>query len=58
MNNDLQILPLTRSSGDISRFLEVSYHIYQNDPHWVAPLLMDLKKVFTDSNPLFHHARM
>jgi hypothetical protein len=58
MSNDIQIIPLARTSRDISRFLEVSYGIYQNDPHWVAPLLMDLKKVFTDANPLFQHAQM
>jgi len=58
MNNDVQIIALSRSSRDISRFLEVSYAIYRNDPHWVAPLLMDLKKVFTDANPLFAHAQM
>jgi ribosomal protein S18 acetylase RimI-like enzyme len=38
--------------------LEVSYGIYREDPHWVAPLLMDLKKVFTNANPLFKHAEM
>ena len=40
------------------RFLKVSYGIYRDDPHWVAPLLMDAKKVFTDTNPLFEHAKM
>ncbi len=40
------------------RFLKVSYGIYRDDPHWVAPLLMDLKKVFTEANPLFQHAMM
>lgn len=58
MSSDLQIVPLSRSGGDVSRFLRVSYDIYRNDPQWVAPLLMDLKKVFTDANPLFDHARM
>jgi GNAT superfamily N-acetyltransferase len=58
MTNDLQILPLSRSSREVSRFLEVSYGIYRDDPYWVAPLLMDLKKVFTDANPLFAHAEM
>jgi hypothetical protein len=58
MSSDIQIQPLTRQSGDISRFLNVSYPIYQDDPYWVAPLLMDLKKVFTDENPLFEHAEM
>ena len=58
MTNDTRIVPLSRSSRDLSRFLEVSYAVYRNDPNWVAPLLMDLKKVFTDANPLFKHAQM
>jgi len=58
MNNDIQIVPLSRNSRDVLRFLRVSYGIYRDDPHWVAPLLMDLKKVFTDANPLFEHAVM
>jgi len=44
--------------GGLKQFIELPYRIYRNDPHWVAPLLMDLKKVFTDANPLFKHAEM
>lgn len=40
------------------RFLKVSYGIYEGDANWVAPLLMDLKKVFTRENPLFEHAEI
>lgn len=58
MHREVQIVPLTHRPRDVSRFLEVSYGIYRDDPHWVAPLLMDLKKVFTDANPLFEHAEM
>jgi hypothetical protein len=58
MSNDIQIVPLSRNSRDVLRFLKVSYSIYRDDPNWVAPLLMDLKKVFTDANPLFDHAVM
>ena len=58
MSNDIQIVPLSRSPRDVMRFLKVSYGIYQDDSNWVAPLLMDLKKVFTDANPLFEHAVM
>src|SRR5580704_11608705 len=58
MSDDIQIVPLSRAAGDVSRFLEISYGIYRDDPHWVAPLLSDLKKVFTDANPLFGHADM
>ena len=56
--NEVQIVPLSRTSGNILRFLKVSYGIYRDDPYWVAPLLMDLKKVFTAENPLFQHAEM
>jgi GNAT superfamily N-acetyltransferase len=54
----LEIVPLSRDEPDVLRFLKVSYGIYREDPYWVAPLLMDLKKVFTDKNPLFEHAEM
>lgn len=58
MSNAIQMVPLSRNSRDVLRFLKVSYDIYRGDPHWVAPLLMDARKVFTEANPLFHHAEM
>jgi len=57
VNSNIKIIPLSRTARNVRRFLNVSYAIYRNDPHWVAPLLMDLKKVFTNSNPLFEHAK-
>lgn len=58
MGNNVEIVPLSRRSQDVLRFLRVSYGIYGDDPNWVAPLLMDLRKVFTDENPLFQDADM
>ena len=58
MSDSLEVVALSRKAGDVSRFLRLAYRIYDGDPHWVAPLLMDLKKVFTSANPLFHHAEM
>ena len=58
MNTVTRVTALSRTPRDVRRFLNVSYGIYDGDPHWVAPLLMDLQKVFTDANPLFHHAEM
>lgn len=54
----MKLVPLSRSPRDVSRFLAVPHRIYGNDPNWVAPLEDDLKKVFTDRNPLFEHAEM
>jgi ribosomal protein S18 acetylase RimI-like enzyme len=58
VDDEIQILPLTRAPRDVSRFLKVAYAIYKDDPNWVAPLLLDIKKVFTDENPFFEHAEM
>jgi len=52
----VEILPLSRNRPNVRRFLRVPYAIYRDDPLWVAPLLLDLEKVFTDANPLLHHA--
>ena len=54
----MKLVPLSRARRDIARFLAVPYRIYRGDPNWVAPLEDDLKKVFTDANPLFEHAEM
>ena len=53
-----KVIPLSRSRRDVSRFLQMTYSIYSSDPNWVAPLLDDVKKVFSDQNPLFQHAQM
>jgi hypothetical protein len=58
MSSEIEVRALSRRPGDVDRFLQVPYAVYREDPHWVAPLLMDLKKVFTDANPLFGHAQM
>lgn len=58
MTAPLDIIALTRQPRDVGRFLQMAYAIYDGDPHWVAPLLVDAKKVFTDANPLFAHAEM
>ena len=55
---DFQIVELTRSRRDVMRFLKVAYGVYRDDPRWVAPLLVDQRKVFEDGNPLFEHAEM
>jgi hypothetical protein len=54
----LSLAELSLSRRDVARFLNVPYGIYREDPNWVAPLLDDLKKVFSDANPLFQHAEM
>src|SRR5512139_3489037 len=58
MNDQITIEALQTNAANVDCFLKLSYSVYNGDPHWVAPLLMDLKKVFTEANPLFEHAVM
>ena len=44
------------TSGDFRRFLEVPHLVYRNDPHWVAPLRSETRKVLDRRrNPFFDH---
>lgn len=58
MSTDVELIPLERTPANVRRFLRVPYRIYNSDPNWVAPLLMDVEKVFSNANPLFQHAGM
>jgi hypothetical protein len=37
-------------------FIEVPWHLYKNDPNWVAPLIMERQWHLSDKNPYFKHA--
>jgi GNAT superfamily N-acetyltransferase len=54
----LRLVEVTRTGAGFRRFLRVPYAIYRGDPHWVAPLLGDRRKVLGPDNPFFEHARM
>lgn len=44
---------------DRKKFLHLPWEIYKNDPHWVPPIIMDLKeKLDRKKNPFFEHAEM
>ena len=47
------------SRSDLDRFIKLPWRIYQNDPLWVAPLLMDVRKVLNrDIHPFHKHAEV
>lgn len=46
-----------RSRGELKRFVKLPFRLYRNEPQWVAPLLMDVKKrLDRKRNPFFEHA--
>jgi len=52
----VEIRPV-RSRSDLNAFIKLPLAIYRNEPRWVAPLLMDVKKRLNRSqNPFFEHA--
>jgi len=58
MAADLHLVELPRDRAGLGRFLAVPFALYRGEPHWVAPLIADRKKVLGPDNPFFAHARM
>jgi GNAT superfamily N-acetyltransferase len=45
-----------RTSADLNRFLKVPWRIYDRDPHWIPPLLLEAKKFLDrDKHPFYLH---
>ncbi len=52
----VEIRPVA-SRGELNEFIKLPWRLYRNEPRWVAPLLMDLRKRLDQKkNPFFQHA--
>jgi len=52
----VQVHPVA-SRRDMNTFTKLPWALYRNEPNWVAPLLMDVKKRLNrERNPFFAHA--
>src|SRR5688500_13774594 len=49
----LEVSPV-RSRADLNAFMKLPWRIYKHDPHWVPPLLSELKKVLDPNQHPFH----
>ena len=48
-----------KSKKDLRKFIHFPWRIYKDDPHWVPPLIYDLKeRLNREKNPFFEHAEM
>jgi hypothetical protein len=57
MSKTLRVEPV-ETSKQLKRFLKLPWAIYESDPHWVPPLLMEMKeRLDPKKNPFFEHAR-
>lgn len=53
----VEIRPVT-TRGELRAFIKLPWRLYRNEPRWVAPLLMDVKKRLDQKrNPFFKHAQ-
>jgi len=44
---------------DLKKFISLPYMLYRDDPHWVPPLIRDVRtKLDRAKHPFFEHARM
>ncbi len=54
----MEIVPVL-SKKDLMKFIKLPFTLYKNDPYWVAPLIMDQKKLFDPKkNPYFEHSEV
>jgi GNAT superfamily N-acetyltransferase len=52
----VEITPV-RTRADLRKFIRLPFAIYRNEPNWVAPLTIDVKKrLDRKRNPFFRHA--
>jgi GNAT superfamily N-acetyltransferase len=52
----LEIRPVARQR-DLRRFIDLPSALYRNEPRWIAPLRMDMRKrLDRERNPFFEHA--
>ena len=51
---DVVVRPI-ENRRDRDRFLRVPWQIYADDPCWVPPLLMGVKKSLSSKNPFFEY---
>jgi hypothetical protein len=56
IKNKLDVVPV-RSRRDLRHFIEVPWHIYADDRHWVPPLKLERRLHFSCLNPYFKNAQ-
>jgi GNAT superfamily N-acetyltransferase len=56
--SSIEIVPV-KSKTELRQFIRLPWQLYQSDPQWVAPLLLDEKRRFDPSrNPFYQHSEV
>ncbi|OGQ18629.1 MAG: hypothetical protein A3B70_06460 [Deltaproteobacteria bacterium RIFCSPHIGHO2_02_FULL_40_11] len=57
--SNIEVRTIPYGSKAFKDFLHFPWEIYKNDPHWVPPLLLDVKNIFNPKkNPFFEHSSL
>ena len=57
--NAVQIRPIDIADRKaVEKFIQFAWSIYKGDPHWVPPMLMDIRKLLNPKNSFFDIAQM
>ena len=56
MNSTTRVQPVI-GKHMLDNFIRVPWNIYQDDPNWVPPLLMERRDALSAKQPFFQHAR-
>jgi len=55
---DFRVKPVS-GRAELNRFIKLPYRIYKDDPLWVAPLLIDVRKAFDPGkHPFYKHSEV
>ncbi|MGK0389985.1 MAG: hypothetical protein ACI94Y_002735 [Maribacter sp.] len=57
LDNMIQIKAVS-SKKDQKAFIHFPWKVYQGDPHWVPPLIMDFKQIFSPKHPFYEYGTM
>lgn len=53
-SSNLEIRPVS-NKADLDAFVRLPWSVYNNDPHWVPPLLLERKDALAPKQPVFQH---
>ena len=52
----IEVRPV-KTKKELMTFIKLPFKLYENDPNWVAPLVMEEKKTFnSEKNPFYDHS--
>lgn len=52
------VIKPVETKKDLKDFIMVPFSVYNDDPNWVAPLIIERKEHFSNKNPFYEHSKV